>query len=151
MFAFSSVIVGDLDFVGVAFMPHETDSPRHLMSSVRAHRPTRPPSRLSGSLAELVATGVLERVETFGDRAPKHVGVDIVVIVAKHAAELTEFREFHFRIFGVKRVTEFSRGFANAFQAAFHGVLCLGVGDQLLPSHTADVGTDPRNVVEDIA
>jgi len=27
MFAFSSVIVGDLDFVGVAFMPPETDSP----------------------------------------------------------------------------------------------------------------------------
>ena len=77
--------------------------------------------------------------------------VDIVVIVAEHAAELTEFREFHFRILGVKGVTEFSRGFANAFQTAFDGVLRLRVGGELLRSHTADVGADPRNVVEDIA
>ncbi len=85
---------------------------------------------------KLAATGVFKRVETLGDGAPKHVGVDIVVIVAEHAAELTEFCEFHFWVFGVKGVTEFSRGFANPFQAPFDGVLGLWVGDELLRGDT---------------
>jgi hypothetical protein len=48
-------------------------------------------------------------------------------------------------------VAEFSRGFANPFQAAFDGILGLGISDELLCGYTPHVGTDARDVIEDIA
>ena len=90
-------------------------------------------------------------IETFGDGAPKHIGIDIVVIVAKHAPQLAEFGEFHFRIFGVKAVAQFSRSFANPLQATLDRILRLAVGDELLCGDTLHVGADPRDVFKNIA
>ena len=43
------------------------------------------------------------------------------------------------RVFGVKGVTDFSRGFTDAFEAAFYGVLGLRFGCELLRGETLDV------------
>jgi hypothetical protein len=45
---------------------------------------------LAGNVGEFTPTGVFKRIETFADGAPKHIGVDIIVVVAEHAAELTK-------------------------------------------------------------
>ena len=77
--------------------------------------------------------------------------MDIVVIVSEHASELTEFWKFRFRVFGVERIAEFSRGFADSFQAPFDGILRLAVGGELWRGDTLYVGADPRDVIENIA
>ena len=64
---------------------------------------------------------------------------------------MAEFCEFRLWVFGVKGVAEFSRGFANPLQAPLDGILRLVVGDELLCGDTLHIGTDPRDVVENIA
>ncbi len=94
-------------------------------------------------LAELGSTSVFEWVQAFGDGAPKHIRIYIVVVMSQHAAELTELWKFGLRIFGVERIAEFSRGLADSFQAPLDRILRFSVGCQLRRSHTFGVGANP--------
>src|SRR5260221_6618049 len=94
---------------------------------------------------------MFERIQTFCYGTPKHIRIDIVVIVSEHASELTEFWKFRFRIFGVKRIAKFSRGFANSLQASLDCILRLAVGGELWRGDTLQVGANPRDVIEHVA
>ena len=77
------------------------------------------------SLREFREAGALKRVQSFADGTPKHLAIDIRVIVPKYTTELPELLKFHFWIFEIKDVAEFSRCFANPLQASLDRILSL--------------------------